>query len=181
MNIIKTILFSLSIGTILLLLTGCPYDSEIGLNSYEESLKLEKKFYGDWTCFNMDGSREEIQIGKGMKNVYNIRHNAFDENNKKEDYKYYRGFMTIIKDVEILNLEKKDGNFNFYKYKLVDPDELKVFAIGEEYVKANYYKAEKPDVKSLRAFIDSNLYEENLFEEPMQFFRDGSGKFKKHK
>jgi len=177
----RAILLSLSIGLLLILLTACPYDSGIGLNTYDESLKLDKKFYGDWTCFNEGGSREEIQIEKGMKKVYNIRHNSYDNVNKKGEYNYYRGFMTIIKNVEILNLEKKDGNFNFYKYELRSPDELNVYAIGEEYVKTNYEKAEKPDVKSLRSFIESHMSEAGLFEDPMHFFKNGSEAYKNHK
>lgn len=177
----KRVLFALTISLILLLLTACPYDSKIALNTYEESLKLKKALYGDWTCFNGDGSKEEVQIGKGMKQVYNIRHNAYDNLNKKGEYNYYRGFMTVIKEVEILNLERKDGNYNFYKYELKSPDELHVLAIGEEYVKGNYKKAEGPDLESLRAFIESNVSEPDMFEEPMRFFRNGSEAFKKNK
>ncbi len=174
-------LFVITTSLMFLLLTACPYDSQIGLNTYEESLKLDKAFFGEWTCFNEDGSKEEIQIEKGMKQVYNIRHNSYDVVNKKSEYNYYRGFMTIIKGMEILNLEKKDGNFNFYKYELKGPDELHLFAIGEDFVKNNYDKAETPDLKSLRAFIELHLAETGLFEEPMRFVKNGSKTFNKYK
>ncbi|HIA37889.1 MAG TPA: hypothetical protein EYN89_14435 [Flavobacteriales bacterium] len=177
----KQVLLSLSIVLLAIIFFGCPYDSKIALNTYEESLKLRKALYGDWTCFNGDGSKEEIQIGKGMKQVYNIRHNAYDNLNKKGEYNYYRGFMTVIKGVEILNLERKDGNYNFYKYELKSPDELHVLAIGEEYVKENYKRVEDPDLESLRAFIESNVPEPGMYEEPMRFFRNGSETFKKNK
>ena len=40
------------------LLAACPYDSKVELNTYEESLPIEKKYYGNYTVVNEDGSKE---------------------------------------------------------------------------------------------------------------------------
>jgi len=67
------------------LLTACPYDAPVELNSYAESLKVDKKYYGDWQAFNVQGddTREELHISKGDKGVYHIQHDPYDEDNKK--------------------------------------------------------------------------------------------------
>ena len=170
----KNLLYSVVFFTLFITLTGCPYDAKVGLNSYEESQKIDKKFYGDYTSFNEDHTRDQIQISKGMKQVYNIRHNTIDEGGQKMEYNYYRGFITEIKGVQIINVEKKDGMFNFYKYEWKSDDELILYAVGEEYVKANYEKAENDDTKSLRAFLEAHIGKEELFEDGMVFARDGS-------
>ena len=167
-------------GALLLALTGCPYDSRVGLNTYEESMKLDKKFYGDYTYFKEDGSRDMIQITKGMKHVYNIRQHTVDENGQKMEYYYHRGFITEIKRVQIVNIEKKDGMYNFYKFEWKSEDELVLYAVGEEYVKAQYEKAGQDETKTLRAFIEAHL-DKGLFEEGMVFARDGSGAYEKIK
>ena len=163
-----------------MMLIGCPYDAKVGLNSYEESMKLNKKFYGDYTYFKDDGSRDLIQITKGMKQVYNIRQNTVDENGQKMEYYYHRAFITEIKGVQIVNVEKKDGKYNFYKFEWKSDDELVLYAVGEDYVKANYEHPDNDDTASLRAFIEANL-DKGLFEEGMVFARDGSAAYKKLK
>ena len=169
----KKMLFLPLLGGLLLTLMGCPYDSKVGLNNYEESIKLDKKFYGDYTYFKEDGSRDLIQITKGMKQVYNIRQHTVDENGQKMEYYYHRGFITEVKGVQIVNVEKKDGMYNFYKLEWESEDELVLYAVGEDYVKANYEKAGADDTKTLRAFIETNM-EKGLFEEKIVFARDGT-------
>lgn len=177
----KNLLYSLFLGAAFILLIGCPYDAKVGLNTYDESLKIEKVFYGDYTSFKKDGSSDRIQISKGEKHVYNIRHNTIDENGKKMEYNYYRGFVTEIKGIKVVNVEKKDGMFNFYKYEWKSDDELVLYAVGEDYAKANYEKAGNDDTKSLRAFIETHIEKPGLFEEGMIFARDGSAAHKKLK
>lgn len=174
----KNTLSLFMLGALFLALTGCPYDSKVGLNTYEESMKLDKKFYGEYTYFKEDGSRDLIQISKGMKQVYNIRQHTVDENGQKMEYYYHRGFITEIKGVQIVNVEKKDGMYNFYKIEWKSEDELVLYAVGEEYVKAHYEKAGHDETKTLRAFIAVHL-EKGLFEDGTVFTRDGSGAYKK--
>ena len=176
----KNLLYICLLGTLFIMLTGCPYNAKVGLNTYEESKKIEKVFYGDYTSFKEDGTRDRIQITKGEKRVYNIRHNTIDEGGQKMEYNYYRGYITEIKGVQIINVEKKDGMYNFYKYEWKSEDELVLYAVGEEYVKANYEKAEHDDTKTLRAFIEAHL-DKGLFEDGMVFARDGSAAYKKLK
>lgn len=176
----KNTLHLLLWGILLLTLMGCPYDSKVGLNAYEESMKLDKSFYGDYTYFKEDGSRDMIQISKGMKQVYNIRQHTIDENGQKMEYYYHRGFITEIKGVQIVNVEKKDGKYNFYKLEWESEDALVLYAVGEEYVKANYEKAGNDEIKTLRAFIEAHL-DKGLLEEKIVFARDGSEAYKKLK
>jgi hypothetical protein len=176
----KNMLHLLLLGILLLTLIGCPYDSKVGLNTYEESMKLDKSFYGDYTYFKEDGSKDMIQITKGMKQVYNIRQHTVDENGQKMEYYYHRGFITEINGVQIVNVEKKDGMYNFYKFEWKSEDELVLYAVGEEYVKANYEKAENDDTKTLRAFIEAHLGK-GLFEEEIVFARNGSEAYQKLK
>ncbi|MBL4754610.1 MAG: hypothetical protein JKY52_13575 [Flavobacteriales bacterium] len=176
----KNILYLGLLASLLILFTGCPYDAKVALNTYVESLKLDKKFYGDFTYFKEDGTKDLIQISKGMKQVYNIRQHTIDENGQKMEYFYHRAFVTEIKGVQIVNIEKKDGMFNFYKFEWKSDDELVLYAVGEEYVKANYEKAEHDDTKTLRAFVEANL-DKGLFEEEMVFAREGSAAYKKLK
>ena len=71
------------LGALFITLIGCPYDAKVALNTYEESGKLNKKYYGDFTNSQEDGSKHTIQITKGMKQVYNIRHRTIDEKGQK--------------------------------------------------------------------------------------------------
>jgi len=176
----KNILYLGLLAGLLILFTGCPYDAKVGLNTYEESMKLNKKFYGDYTYFKEDGTKDLIQITKGMKQVYNIRQHTIDEHGHKMEYYYHRAFVTEIKGVQVVNVEKKDGTFNFYKYEWKSDDELVLYAVGEEYVTANYEKAGKDDTETLRTFIETHI-EKGLFEEGMVFARDGSAAYKKLK
>ncbi|MBN4072129.1 hypothetical protein JYT14_00205 [Flavobacteriales bacterium AH-315-E23] len=173
----KNLLSLIVLATLFVSLIGCPYDSKVGLNTYEESQKLNKKFYGEYTNFKDDGTKDLIQITKGMKQVYNIRHHTIDEKGQKMEYYYHRGFITEISGVKIVNVEKKDGMYNFYKFEWKSDDELVLYPVGEEYVKANYTKAGADDTETLRTFIEAHL-DKGLFEEGMVFARDGSEAYK---
>ncbi|HHZ64633.1 MAG TPA: hypothetical protein EYN51_03895 [Flavobacteriales bacterium] len=165
------------------LLAACPYDSKVELNTYEESLPIEKKYYGNYTVVNEDGSKEEIEITKGESKFYNIRHNSIDEDGKKLEYQYYRGYVTEIKGVQIVNVEKKDGNYNFYKFNLKSDNELVLIAIEDEFMKENYPGYKQPKTAELRAFIESNMENAKMFDAPLNFARDAEvgGKKKKKK
>ncbi len=166
----------------LFLLAACPYDSKVELNTYEESLPIEKVYYGNYTLVNEDGSKEKIEITKGESKFYNIRHNSIDEDGKKQEYQYYRGYVTEIKGVKIVNVEKKDGNYNFYKFTLKSDNELVLIAVEDEFMKANYSGYKQPKTAELRAFIESNMENAKMFDAPMNFKRDEVvGKKKKKK
>ena len=167
--------------TVMLLLAACPYDSKVELNTYEESPKVEKQFYGDWTAFNEDGSREEIQISKGMKTVYNIRHNQVDDKGKKQEYHYYRAYMTEIGGIRIVNVEKKDSYYNFYKYELKNADELVLESVEDEFMKANYKNYKTPKTAGLRTFIEENIKNKKMYDEPLHFMKEGSDEFHRAK
>ena len=166
----------------LFLLAACPYDSKVELNTYEESLPIEKKYYGNYSVVNEDGSKEKIEITKGESKFYNIRHKSIDEDGKQQEYQYYRGYVTEIKGVQIVNVEKKDGNYNFYKFTLKSDNELVLIAVEDEFMKANYPGYKQPKTAELRAFIQSNMDNEKLFDAPLNFKRDAEiGKKKKKK
>ena len=174
--------YLLAFATVLVL-TACPYDSKVELNTYEESLPIEKRYYGNYTVVNEDGSKEEVEISKGESKFYNIRHNSIDEDGKKLEYQYYRGYVTEIKGVHIVNVEKKDGNYNFYKFNLRSENELVLEAVEDEFMKANYPGYKQPKTIELRAFIESNISNEKMYDAPLVFTRDAvvGGKKKKKK
>ena len=174
---------SIALVATLFLLVACPYNSKVELNTYEESLPIEKRYYGNYTMVNEDGSKDEIEITKGESKFYNIRHNSIDEDGKKLEYQYYRGYVTEIKGVHIVNVEKKDGNYNFYKFNLKTDNELVLIAVEDEFMKESYPGYKEPKTPELRAFIESNIDNAKMFGDPLKFSRDAEvgGKKKKKK
>jgi len=167
--------------TCFLILTGCPYDSKVELNTYEESFKVEKEYFGNWTAFHEDGSKDELQVEKGMKTVYNVRHYPYDEKGKKQEYNYYRAYMTEIGGVRIANVEKKDGTYNFYRYTLKNPNELVLESVKDDYMKANFVGYAEPTTEKLRAFIEENIKNEKMYDDPLRFVKEGSDEYHRAK
>ena len=79
------------------------------------------------------------------------------------------------------NKNKHNPQNRHYKYEWKSEDELVLYAVGEEFTKANYEKAEHDDTKTLRAFIEAHIDKEGLFEDGLVFVRDDSGAYKKLK
>ena len=164
------------------LLTACPYDASVELNPYTEAMKVEKAYFGDWQAFDVSGeaTREELHISKGDKGVYHIQHDPYDEDNKKVEGYYYRGYATDIAGTAILNVEKKDGTWNYYKYKMAGDDEFVLNWVESEFMKKNPPSA-PITTEGMRKFIEENMKKEGFFGPDVHFYREGSAAFKKAK
>ncbi|MFH1319212.1 MAG: hypothetical protein ABII90_00975 [Bacteroidota bacterium] len=172
-------LLYLILTAVYLCLTACPYDSNVPLNTYEESLKINKKLIGKWAAIHPDSSFDELYITKAAKTVLRVQHNAYNENGVKVENNYYRAFSIEINGVKIMNIEKHDGKYNFYKYKWVSDDEFVLQSIADTYIEENYKDAKNAKSKELREFIEKNIDQPKMFEEEIRFYKEGSEKYNK--
>ncbi len=158
---------------------ACPYEGEVELNTYEESVKVDKKLIDDWVSFNEEGGREELSITKLAKSVFQVYHKQFGKGNKLESRESYRAYATEIDGYDIFNIESKDeGKYLFSKYGWTGKNEFYVQFIDSEYMAANY-KADSVTTENLRAFITENVNKEEMYSEKIEFYRKHSPEYEK--
>ena len=168
----------LSLTTISLLLMACPYEGTVELSTYEESLKVDKKLIGEWVTLLEDGGREELQIEKAVKSVFNVTHSRFGKNNKLEDKFKYRVYSTEIGEYEIFNIENKDGKYLYCKLGWTGKDEFYIQFIKKEYVENNF-KVDSVTTENFKSFVTDNVNKEAMFDDKLEFYRKYSPEYEK--
>ena len=162
-----------------LVLMACPYEGEVELNTYEESVKADKKLIDDWVSFNEDGSRAELSITKLNRSVFQIYHKHFGSSNNLESRESYRAYASEVGEYDIFNIETKDeGKYMYTKYGWTGKNEFYVQFIDENYMKANF-KVDSVTTENLRAFITENVNNEKMYEEKVEFYRKESPEYNK--
>ena len=84
--------FSSSLIVLLLsfVLLGCPYEADVELNTYEESIRIDKKLLDIWVTYHEDGSREEVLFSKAAASVFDVTHKQYSSGKKLEGRYQYR-------------------------------------------------------------------------------------------
>ena len=175
----KRILFSTLIA-LGLVLTGCPYEGPVELNTYEESTKIDKGLIGEWVSYHEDGSRDELTVTKAAKTVFHVEHDIYDSKKRKTDDFYYRVYGTDIEGTIVMNVENKEGKYMFFRYAWTGKNLFYLETIKGEFMEENF-KVEEVTTKNLREFITNNMNKPEMFDDKMEFYRKGSPEHEKVK
>jgi len=173
----KTLLYT-TIIAISLILMACPYEGDVEINTYEESIKADKKLFDKWVSFSDDGSRTELSIDKLQKGVLQVYHKQYNSENKQEARESYRMYGSEVGEYNIYNIERKDGKYLFAKYAWTGKNEFYIELIDAEYMEENFTETEVT-TKNLRAFITENVNKKELFGEKLEFYRKDSPEYHK--
>lgn len=155
------------------ILMGCPYQSDVELNTYEESLKVDKNLIDNWVSYHDDFSREELSIEKLAKSVIGISHKEFDSKNRLKGSNKFRAYATEIDAITIFNIESDNGKYMFLKYGWTGKNEFYIQAVNAEYVEENLM-SDSLSTEELRTFFTKNVNQEKMFEEKLEFYRKDS-------
>ena len=117
--------------TLSFILMGCPYQSEVELNTYEESLKVDKNLIDNWVAYHDDFSREELSIEKLAKSVVGIVHKEFDANGRLKGSNKFRAYATEINAITIFNIESKEHGYMFLKYGWTGKNEFYIQVVND--------------------------------------------------
>jgi len=159
---------------------ACPYEAEVEISTYEESLKIDKKLIDDWVSYNEEGGHEELSISKLAKSVFQVYHKQFGKGNKLESRESYRAYASEVGEYDIFNIESKEGKYIFTKYGWTGKNEFYLQFIDADFVDKNF-KEEEVTSKNLRAFITENVNNEKMYSEKLEFYRKGSPEHEKVK
>lgn len=169
-------LFALSI-----LFYGCPYQGDVELNTYEESLKADKNLLDVWVSFKEDKSRTELMIEKLAKTVVNINYKEYDTNGRFKSKDKYRGYATDLGGFTVFNLENKSGKYMYCKFSWIGKNEFNIQTINEDFVMDNLKPNENTGTKELREFLLANANEDDMYDEKIEFYRKDSPEYEKVK
>jgi hypothetical protein len=171
-------LLYLSLIAISLFLMACPYEGTVELNTYEESLKIDKKLLDQWVSFHEDGRREELSIEKIAKSVYSVSHLQFGKKNNIEKKFKYRVYATEIGGYDIFNIKNTEGKFVYSKYGWTGKNEFYIQLIDGEYMENNF-KVDSTTTENLRDFITENVNKEDMYVDKLEFYRKYSPEYEK--
>jgi hypothetical protein len=155
------------------ILTGCPYQSDVELNTYEESLKVDKNLIDNWVAYHEDFSREELSVEKLAKSVIGITHKEFDDKGRMKGNNKFRAYATEIDAITVFNIETYNGKYMFLKYGWTGKNEFYVQAVNSNYVETNL-KSDSLTTDELRTFFSKNVNQEKMYEEKLEFYRKDS-------
>ena len=164
-----------------LLLLGCPYQSDVEINTYETSLKADKNLFDVWVSFKEDRSRFELFFEKIAKTVVNVSYKEYDSNSRFKSKDKYRGYATDLGGYTVFNLEGKDGKYMFCKFSWISKNEFNIQMINEDFVVNNFKPEDEITSENLRAFLLENVNEEKMYDEVMEFYRKDSPEYSKVK
>ncbi|MCO6499289.1 MAG: hypothetical protein J5I47_02810 [Vicingus serpentipes] len=156
-----------------IVMIGCPYEAEVELNTYEESIRIDKKLLGIWIAFHDDGSREEMLLTKAAASVFDVIHKQYEPNNKLSGRFNYRAYPTEISDYVIFNIETQDGKYLFAKYGWTGKNTFYLQAVNKDFVNENF-KVDSVTTENLRDFITQHVNNEKLYDDKLEFYRKDS-------
>ena len=158
---------------------ACPYESKVEINTYEESIKTDKKLLDEWVSFHEEGGREELSIAKLERAVLQVYHKQFGKNNKLEVRESYRVYATEVGEYELFNIETKDeGRYLFAKYGWTGKNEIYIQFIDAAFMENNFTE-DTVTTKNLRAFITENVNTEKMYGDKIEFYRKHSPEYEK--
>ena len=158
---------------------ACPYEGEVELSTYEESVKIDKKLIDDWVSFNEEGGREELSITKLARSVFQVYHKQYGKGNKLESRESYRVYGSEVGAYDIFSVETKDeGKYLYSKYGWTGKNEFYVQFVNADYMEANF-KEDSVTTENLRAFITENVNSEKMYGDKIEFYRKGSPEYEK--
>jgi len=166
-----------TLASLSLILIACPYEGEVHLNTYEESIKPDKQLIDAWVAYNSEGGREELMIEKGAKTVLFVYHKQFEKNKLIGNFKY-RIYATDIGGKTIYNIENAEGKYIYATLEWTSKNEFNIEFLENDFMDTNF----KPDTistESLRTFLTENISKDGLFSDKLEFYRKYSPEYEK--
>ena len=152
-------------GLVLLMLTGCPYESRVALCDSKDA-KIDTSLIGEWYSVDNNNKTDtmKINIHNFNSTEYLIEYNEI-KSSSKESTTLLRGFITRIKNYKIVNINEVVGDFKytFFKYDL-NGDKLKI-----AYVSDNFNKTQFDTESKLYKSFEENIDKKDFFEDVMIF------------
>ena len=145
---------------ILLVFTGCPYESAVPLGDPQKSV-MDHDILGRWVNIrsNPSGSNDTLLIMKFNDHEYYIESHAIK--NGKIKTERTRGFTTLIRNQKVLNITdlNEPGKYVFARYEIK----------GEKMVASsptdNFIKESFSSSHDLFEFFKKNMDKEGFYEE----------------
>jgi hypothetical protein len=127
-----------------LLLTGCPYESEVPID--DPSVPVPGAIIGKWMKSGAD--KDFYLINKAESNTMIVEENTWSEDSQSFSKVKYYAHLSDIGGNQFMNL-KKEGTSTYYIYKceLTGDKELKLIEVS------NYVKEKFTSSQDLKKFI----------------------------
>ncbi len=148
---------------LMLLLTGCPYNSKIPLSKIPK-IPIDKTLLGTWQTVNeKDSMNMTILEFNSMEYFIDVRPTS----NKSNEVSRYRAYSSKVGDYKIMNIEdlSRKKEYNFFRY-ILEGDFIKIQMVSDVVVKEGY---DTP--KSMTKAFVKKSGEKGFFEEDIKFIR----------
>ena len=148
---------------VLLVLTGCPYESRVALGDSKDE-KIDTSLIGEWYSVDNKTDTMNINIHNFNSTEYLIEYNETRLSSKKPTT-LLRGFISKIGNYRILNINEieVDSKYTFFKYDL-DGDKLKI-----AYVSDNFNKTQFDTESKIYKYFEENIDKKDFFEDVVIF------------
>lgn len=156
----KRNLIMLASGLILLMMTGCPYESPVPLGDACQSV-IDPALPGTWVIPASGRVHDTLVFMKFSSHEYYIE-DASAGRNSQPMVNRARGFVTVINGVKFLNfIELNDSaKYLFFKYKVMN-DRMVVWSPSD-----NFIKQEFSSEAEIVAYFIRNMEKDGFFEPP---------------
>jgi len=160
------------IVSILFLLYGCPYSSDVPLSISTESI-IDKELIGKWKIDHMENFGDEEENDPPTITIIEFNEHElliWAIESGKNDLEGFRGFTTIVGDERFLNIQKITSSFEkrkwlFLNYNIVD-DRFEYKIIGDKIFNEKIVSSE-----DLYTFLENNLENKNLYDTGKQILK----------
>ena len=159
----KKLVILLLLSPLLLLLTGCPYNSKVPLSAVPK-IPIDKSLLGTWKSFD-DKDSTEMKVLEFNSKEYYVYIRSVSKGALEVDH--YRAYISVVGKEKIVNFEdlKQKGEFNFFRYKQ-EGDKIKVQVVSDVAVKDKYASP-----KSMTKAFSKKINEKDFFESELVFVR----------
>ncbi len=155
-------LFRFAVLPLLFLLTGCPLESKYSLGE-SQSAQMDQRLVGKWVDASSDNSAKgTLSIYRFNENEYYIE--AIDNDTNKTDR--YRGFLTSIDNVPILNVQEitdkqSQMEFLFVKVSLSADNILMLYILQDSLLSGRSLSSRNDLLSYIRKnYNNSKLYDD---------------------
>lgn len=145
---------------LLLLLTGCPYNSKIPLSAVPKQ-PIDRALLGEWKNAKEPADSSVLTIYEFNKNEYALV--ILDKSNTKISVEASRAFLTPVGGKLLLNVEslKTKGEYNFCSYTLEGPI-LKIKVVSDIVMKEKYESSKTMAKAFAKKMNDKDFFESEL-------------------
>ena len=136
--------------SVVVLLTACPYTSDVPISEANE--KLDKQLYGKWIKESDKDSEnpEFFSITQAEKYKYRIEKNEYSSSDSSYEATVYISHTSTLGDYIFINMQE-NGEGEFYLYRIdMEDDAFTLFEVTDN-IDEKYTNS-----TDLRTFVDKN-------------------------